>query len=249
MKKLRLKKSWLSTLVVCTALVLPDVALAAEISGSVIYDGERPVRKRVRLSGDPICVEIHTRDGKVKGPGRENLIVSKSLKIKNVFVYLKEVQGDFEPPAEPAILDQKDCIYVPHVQGMMAGQSLEVRNSDPTMHNVHSSAKRNRDFNRAQLQDARPMVVNVRRPEIGMAFKCDIHPWMSAYVHALAHPFFGTTNSKGKFRIKGVPPGEYTLVAWHEELGEQEQKIIVPEDGLTGVEFRFAPEEKPLWLR
>ena len=125
MKAFRLKKSWLSTLAVCTALVLPGLSFAGDISGSVIYDGERPGRKRVRLSGDPICMEIHTRDGKVKGPGRENLIVSKSLKIKNVFVYLKEVQGDFEPPAEPAILAQKDCIYVPHVQGILLATSGE----------------------------------------------------------------------------------------------------------------------------
>ena len=138
---------------------------------------------------------------------------------------------------------------MPHDQRMMAGQSREVRNSDPTMHNVHSSAKRNRDFNRAQLQDARPMVVKVRRPEIGMVFKCDVHPWMSAYVHVLDHPFFGTTDSKGGFTIKGVPPGEYSLVAWHEELGKQEQTITVATEGLTVVKFEFAPAEAAPWLK
>lgn len=249
MKEFRLKKSWLSTLVVCTALLLPGVSFAADISGSVIFDGERPRRKLIRLTGDPVCVQLHTRDGKLKRPPEEKLIVSKSLKIKNVFVYLREVAGDFKPPEEPAILDQKDCVYVPHVQGMIVGQALEVRNSDPTMHNVHSSAKRNRNFNRAQLQAAPPMVVKVRRPEIGLMFKCDVHPWMSAYVHVLDHPFFATTDSEGGFTIKGVSPGEYSLVAWHEELGEQEQTITVVSGERTEVEFTFAPEEQAPWLK
>lgn len=249
MRNTRIEKMWRRGLAICVALILPATVFAADISGSAIYDGERPRRKRVRLTGDQKCVELHTENGKVKAPGREDLIVSKSLEIQNVFVYLKEVEGDFDPPEAPAVLDQKGCVYVPHVQGMMAGQSLEVLNSDPTMHNVHSVAKRNRNFNVAQLQGAAPMVVKVRRPEIGMVFKCDVHPWMSAYVHVLDHPFFGTTDSEGRFTIKGVPPGEYSLVAWHEELGKQEQTITVTNEGLTDVKFKFAPAEEALWLK
>lgn len=223
-------------------------AYAADITGVVSFEGERPKRKVIDMAQAPDCVKVHTgEDGKVKPVGSEDLIVSASKKIKNVFVYLKEVPGTFEPAAAPAVLSQEGCVFSPHVQGVVVGGNLEIRNLDPTLHNVHAFAEKNPAFNMGQPKGAGAVVKTFRKPEMGLTIKCDVHPWMKAYVHVLSHPFFATTDPEGAFSIKGLPPGKYTLVAWHEVLGQQEKSITVSDAGAQQVDFSFAPKAKEVW--
>lgn len=122
---------------------------------------------------------------------------------------------------------------------MVKGQVLNISSSDPTMHNVHSFSKLNRDFNRGQSENAPPIEATMRRAEIAIKVSRDVHPWMTAFVHAVDNPFFAVTDKDGVFTIKNLPVGEYTLVAIHEQLGTQEQTITVGERGLTDTEFTF----------
>jgi len=243
MKPLHHKSTIVSLLFAGALLLSPPVAFAADVTGTVNYNGERPRPRKVRLIGDEVCKELHTRDGELRSPRREGLIVSKDLKIQNVFVYVKEVEGKFEPPQEAVVLNQKRCTYVPHVLGLVKGQELKIMNSDPTMHNVHTHSKLNRAFNRGQLENGPPIEVTMRRAEVDIKFSCDVHPWMTSFVHVVDHPFFAVTDENGAFAIKDLPPGEYTLVAIHERLGSREQAIMVGGEGITSTEFNFDAED------
>lgn len=216
------------------ALLLVPAARAGDVSGTALYDGDNPpTRKVIKFDADPKCAALHT-----KKRGTENVIISKTKKIKNVFVYVKEISGDFPASTEAVIIDQKGCEYKPHVFGMQRTQALTIRNSDGFMHNIHFLGGDNREFNKGQPV-AGDMEQKFRRVQIGGKFKCDVHPWMNAYVHILDHPFFAVSNSKGEFKIEGLPAGKYTLVAWHEELGTVEKEIEVGGDALEGVDFAF----------
>lgn len=249
MKKLLHNFTMTFLLVAGTSLLLSPVALAGDVTGSVNYDGDRPKAERVRLIGDQVCVQMHTKDGKVEAPFDDSLVVSESLKIKNVFVYIERIEGDFSAPEQSVVLDQRGCVYTPHVLGMVVGQTLDIRNSDPTLHNVRCEAEENKSFNLGQRQDAEPMYIEMQRPEIGVPFSCDVHPWMSAYVNVVDNPFFAVTDSEGKYQIKDVPPGRYTLIAWHERLEPVEQEITVGAGAATKANFTFEPEEEMPWMK
>lgn len=212
-----------------------------ELRGSAIFEGTRPAQKPVRLLGDPKCIEMHMVDGKLTPPLREDLIVDEKLGIQNVFIYIKEIEGEFKAPEKAAVLDQKMCAYTPHVLGVMTGQKLEVRNSDMTLHNVHGASKKNKGFNKSQFQGAPPIVIEYGEAEIGVKLTCDVHPWMKAFVHVMDHPFFAVTKADGSFTIEDLPPGDYTLVAWHEKLGAQEREITVGAGAAAKIEFKLKP--------
>lgn len=235
MKHLRLFKSAL--IAAGATFVFSATAHAGDITGKVTFTGDKkPGRKVVKMDADPKCAAMHG-DKKI---GTEDYLIGKDGQIANVFVYLKDVKGEFQAPAEPALIDQQGCMYTPHVQGIMVGQKLTIRNSDDTMHNIHFLGKANPEFNFGQPTKG-DRDRDFRKAEVGGKFKCDVHPWMNAYVHIMEHPFFAVTDREnGAFTIKGVPAGEYTIVAWHEGLGETEQKITVPADGAATADFSYA---------
>jgi plastocyanin len=222
--------------------VLPATALAGgTVKAHVTKKGERPKRKVINMAADPNCVKANTKkDGSPKKVGTENAIVSKKGNVKNAIVYVKDGLGDakFEPPAEKALIDQRGCMYKPHVLTVMTGQTVTVQNSDDTLHNIHSFAKKQRAFNFAQPQKGMTKDVEFKREEIVLV-KCDVHPWMSAYVGVFAHPFHGVTSKKGTATLSDLPAGEYTLVAWHEEMGEVEQKVTVKDGEELEVKFEY----------
>jgi plastocyanin len=178
------------------------------------------------MESDPKCVP---------GPGAtsELLVVGPGQGLKNVFVYVKDGLGarTYATPTAPVTLDQKGCRYVPHVFGVQAGQTVQIANSDTVLHNLHAMPKVNREFNFGQPTNV-PLVSRVfDRPEIGLPIRCDVHGWMNAYANVVAHPFFAVTAEDGSFEIKGLPPGTYTIEAWHERLGTQSQPVTI--DGKT----------------
>ena len=139
-------------------------------------------------------------------------------------------------------LDQNGCQYVPHVLGMQTNQKLKITNSDPTQHNIHPQPKNNPEFNQVQANGAGPLEKTFTRAEVLIPVKCNQHPWMKSYIAVLKHPFFAVSKADGTFEIKGVPPGTYTVVAWHEGGAEGTQKtmqVTVPANGAGKADFSF----------
>lgn len=217
------------------------------ITGKVSYDAESPGRTVIRMGADPNCKPHESvAVGKITGALSESLIVGQDRGIKNVFVYVKNGLGDriYATPTTPVVLDQNGCQYEPHVFGVQVGQPVEIKNSDPTVHNVHAIPKSNQEFNFGQQNDKAPTVTKTfDKPEIGLSFRCDVHGWMRAYANVVTHPFFAVTKADGSFEIKGLPAGTYTIEAWHEKLGTQTQTVTISDSAAAATAaFTFKPE-------
>jgi plastocyanin len=158
-----------------------------------------------------------------------------------VFVYVKDGLGDyyFETPTTAVTLDQKGCHYAPHVFGVRAGQPVEIVNSDPTLHNVNAMAKVNQSFNLGQAIQGMKNQKVFKTPEVMVHIKCDVHNWMNAYAGVLNHPYFAVTANGGSFELKGLPPGTYTIEAWHEKLGTQTQSVTLAANESKPITFAF----------
>jgi hypothetical protein len=202
------------------------------IAGTARFQGTAPKPRPLPTDADPLCKPE-------PGATSETLLVGGNNGLQNVFVYVKDGLGarTYPVPTEPVLLDQKGCRYIPHVLGMQVGQTLRVTNSDPALHNVNSAPKENKGFNFGQPAGVPAATRVFDRPEIGLPFRCDVHNWMNAYAGVVAHPFFAVTKADGSFEIKGLPPGSYTVEAWHEQLGTATQSITV--DGKTPAKAEF----------
>lgn len=193
------------------------------ISGKVSFDGTPPPTKKIDMSQDANCAAA---------PGEKTTddVVVAGGKLENVFVYLKGGPVDkfsFPTPSDAVTLDQQGCRYHPRVLGIQVNQTFRVTNSDKTTHNIHPSPKKNEEWNQMQAQGAPPIEKKFSRAETLIPVKCNQHPWMKANIGVLAHPYFAVSGPDGFYTIKNVPPGTYTLVFWHETLGEQTQSVTV----------------------
>jgi len=202
---------------------LGGVALAGDINGTVTFEGSAPKPQRLRMDADKVCKAAHKET--VTG---EEVMVNSNGTLRNVLVYVKEglKAKKFDPPSKKVLFDQKGCVYTPHVLGIQTGQELEVLNSDPTLHNVHSLSKDNPSFNVAQPKQGMKLSKKFDKPEV-FKVKCEVHTWMSAYMGVFSHPFFAVTGEDGSFNLKKLPPGDYTLEAWHEKYGTQTMNVKV----------------------
>lgn len=220
--------------------IASQAADSASISGKAGFDGTAPKSKKIKTDADPKCAEMHA-DAPLTS---EEVVVNADGTLKNVFVYIKSgLEGKtFEPPKTPVELDQTGCQYMPHVFGMMAKQPLKIKNADDTLHNIHAMPAKSKEFNVGQPNKGMETMRTFAEPEVMVKFKCDVHPWMSAYVGVLNHPFYSVTGENGTFAIKGLPAGEYEVVAWHEKYGEQTQKIKVGDGEAKTIEFKFKAE-------
>ena len=192
------------------------------IAGTITFDGTPPPRRPLPMDSDPKCVAD-------AGAVSELVVVGPGNGLRDVVVYVKEGLGNrsYRAPETPVILDQKGCRYVPHVFGVQVGQPFHISNSDPTLHNVNATPKDNRGFNFGQVPSTPAVPRTFDKPEIGVLFRCDVHPWMNAYGAFVPHPFFAVTKEDGSFEIKGLPAGTYTVELWHERLGTQTQSVTV----------------------
>jgi plastocyanin len=214
------------------------------ITGKVSYTGTAPDPKKIDTSADAACTS--------KSPNltTEEWVV-KDGKVANTFVYIKDGTIDgakkvseytWPAPSTAATLDQNGCHYKPHVMGVVAKQDITITNSDPTTHNIHFTPKNNPDWNQSQVNGAAAMTHKLSVAEVLVPVKCNQHPWMKAYVGVLKHPFFSVSAEDGSFTIKGVPPGKYTVVAWHEGAGagtEKTMEVTVPAKGAATADFTF----------
>jgi len=196
-----------------------DPSTVATINGTVKFDGTAPKSAKIDMSQDPGC----------KGTNTAEAVVVDNGDLANVFVYVKDGLGNraFDAPKDPVVLDQKGCQYHPHVLGVMAGQTVQIKNDDPTTHNIHPTPKDNREWNESQPPSSPALEKNFAREEIMLPVKCNQHPWMKMYVNVVKSPFFAVTDKSGKYEIKGLPPGDYTIAFVHEKFGEQDQKVTV----------------------
>lgn len=211
-----------------------DPATAATVTGKVAFAGSKPTARPIRMDAEPACKGLHTSP-----PAAEDVVVNSNGTLRYAFVYVKDGLGNrnFETPKEPAVLDQKGCIYRPHVIGVMTGQEVHILNSDPTTHNIHPLPKTNREWNESQPPKGEKLVKTFPREELLIPVKCNVHPWMRSYIGVLKHPYHAVTGEDGTFTIKNLPPGEYTLAVWHEKLGTQEQKVSVTAKDSKTVDF------------
>jgi plastocyanin len=212
-----------------------DPATAGSVMGTITLEGTAPAAETIRMNSDPACAELAT------DTETEYYVVGDSGGLGNVFVYVKEgLEGrNFPVPDEPAMIDQQGCRYTPHVFGMRVGQTLNIRNSDDTLHNIHATPAANAEFNMGQPIQGMEFDRTFEEAEVMVPFKCDVHSWMNAYVGVLDHPYFAVTGNDGSFDISELPPGDYVVEAWHEELGTQTQNVTVGEGGTAEVSFTF----------
>ena len=214
-----------------------DAATAGTIAGQVKFEGTVPPADVIRMSGDRKCVPDAGPN-----PQSDALLVSADKGVKNAFVYVKDGLDPaytFDTPTAPATLDQKGCLYTPRVLGVRVGQAIEIVNSDPTMHNVHALPMANREFNHGQPKQNTSLSEVFTTPEVMVRFKCDVHSWMAAWVGVVAHPYFAVTDEKGEFKLPGLPPGSYTLEAWHERLGKQTAQVSIAPNQTQPVAITF----------
>jgi hypothetical protein len=207
-----------------------------QVTGTVTLEGEAPEMEAIDMSAVAECASQHP------DPVLEQTVVAgENGELANVIVSISteahpDVTGD--PPADANMIDQQGCTYHPHVSSMTTGQKLVIKNSDPFLHNVHSFAEANPAFNFGQPNvDDGKEVEPPKVPEY-IHIKCDVHPWMSAYIGVFPHPYHAVSGEDGTFSIAGVPDGEYTFVAWHEKYGTQEQTATVT-DGKAELNFTF----------
>jgi plastocyanin len=216
-----------------------DPTTAGTIKGRIVFTGKAPARKRVDMDEDPLCAKLH------KTAVYDNTVeVGRRNALANAFVYIKKgLEGKkFEPPAEPVVIDQHGCWFEPRVIGMQTGQALKAVNSDPVTHNIHPKAKVNREWNQNQPEGAEPAIRKFSLPEVMIRVKCNIHAWMKAWVGVVDSPYFAVTGADGSFEMKNVPPGIYTIEAWQESLGTQEQEVTLAASGKAAAEFTFKGE-------
>ena len=212
----------------------------SSITGTVTYTGKVPTLKPLDMAADPGCAAKHS------GPVPSDvLVLGPGSTMANVMVRVKSpVAGTFPPPAQPAVIDQKGCHYEPHVLGLRVGQTLQLRNSDGLLHNVHALPKVNTPFNMAMPANRLTADTKFGKEEGMFLVKCDIHGWMTAYVGVFTNPFFAVTGVDGKFKIAGLPPGTYEVEAWHEKLGVRTASVTVAANQAAKTDFSFAPPAK-----
>ena len=214
-----------------------DPATAGNVMGTVVLNGTAPANERIRMNADPVCLK------EAPGPqAQETFVIGSDGKaLANVFVYVKDGLGNYvyNPPTAPVTLDQDGCRYHPHVFGIRVNQPLEIVNNDPTLHNIHALPENNREFNTGQPIEGMKMTHTFTAVEVMVPFKCDVHGWMNAYVGVLDHPYFAITDAAGKYTLEGLPPGTYTIEAWHERLGASTQSVTLGPKETKDVPFTF----------
>lgn len=218
-----------------------SAAGSGTVSGTIRYTGTEDPDGPINMAADPNCQALHPQPVET-----ERVVKGAGDGLANVFVYLKSgVSGSYPPPSEPVTLDQKGCTYHPHVAGIQTGQKFVVKNSDQTLHNIHAVPAVNTEFNQAQPFVDMTLEKTFDKVEVMLPFKCDVHPWMSASLGVLNHPFFAVTGGDGSYSIAKVPAGTYTVEAWHEVLGTKSGQVTVAADGTADFSLDFGGAAAP----
>lgn len=202
-----------------------DPATTGDLKGVISLNGPAPENAPIKMNADPMCLR------QAKGPQFQETykVAADGKSLGNVFVYVKDGLGNYvyDQPNGAVTFNQEGCHYIPHVFGIRVGQTLEIVNSDPTLHNIHGMPKENQEFNQGQPIQGMKTTHVFTKKEVLVPFKCDVHGWMNAFVGVMDHPFFAVSDADGKFEIKGLPAGTYTIEAVHERLGAVTQTVTI----------------------
>lgn len=212
-------------------------AHAANITGKITYDGKRPKLRPIKMEADPICL-THQDNTVYPAP----ITLGENFEMGYVVVHISKglPNKEYTPPTEPLVLDQKGCMYDPPVFGVMAGQPVKILNPDGTLHNVHSLAKKNPQFNIAMPKFRKEVTKQFDVPELMFPIKCDVHPWMVTHGNVFSHPFFDVTNEEGTYQIDNLPPGEYVIEAIQQRLEPKQVTVTLKEGETKTVDFKFS---------
>jgi Carboxypeptidase regulatory-like domain len=217
-----------------TAVV--DTATTGSMTGTVKLDGRPTEFRAIDMSAEPACVQVNPTP-----VVPAIIVVGAEGALANVVVYVKSGLGryHYDVPTAPTILTQKGCMYVPRVLATMANQPFEVWNEDQTVHNVHPIPRENRGWNKSEPIGGEPIDSTFPLPEIAIPIACNIHPWMRAFLFVFDHPYFDITAKSGKFELKNLPPGTYTIEAWQEKYGTQDQTVTLAPKETKTLAFTF----------
>lgn len=213
-----------------------DPAQAATIAGVIRFEGSAPANEAIDMSAEPACAGKHSTP-----PTKSTVVANGNGTLRNVFVYVKQGLPQQQWPEKPGqvILDQQGCEYHPHVVGLQTGQDLTIRNSDGLLHNVNAKPSTNRGFNVGQ-----PTNMDTRRSfpaaEVMIPVTCEVHGWMEAYIGVVDHPFFAVSGEDGSYRLEGLPPGTYTIEAWHEKYGTKQMQVTVAAQETKQTDFSYS---------
>jgi len=215
------------------SFVTVDPNTTGQITGIISFSGPIPKLSTIDMTADPMCPQ--------KAQPAET-IATKNGKLANVFIYVKDglPQGAFPSPTTPLVLSQKDCRYSPRMMGVMVKQPFKILNDDQANPNIHNMPSHNPQWNEEQKPTDQPITKKFPNPEMMLALQCNQHPWMRAYVNVMPHPYFAVSDDDGKFEIKDLPPGEYTLAAVHEKFGEKTIKVKIANKDNVKAQFNFS---------
>ena len=211
-------------------------AQAGIIKGTIVYKGPIPKLRPINMEADPIC---HAKHDTPVFP--ETIVLGEGRTMANVFVHVKNApKKSYETPTDPVVISQKGCVFIPHVLGIMVDQPMKIMNDDGTLHNVHALCKTNKEFNVAMHGFRKEFTKTFKEEEFMFLMKCDVHPWMSAWISVMGHPFFDTTGKEGTYEIKGLPPGVWQIEVWHERLKTQTRTVkIAGKDDVQVADFTY----------
>jgi plastocyanin len=232
---------------VCKAIkiILPSAAIlmtltitsagpeSGSISGKVTFEGTPAKQHTIDMSQEPSCAKQHTTPATT-----ESVVTGPNNTLENVVVYISAGAQDESAPSQPVVLTQKGCRYAPHVTVLQVNQELEIVNDDQTFHNIHPLPKNNREWNKSQPPGSPPVEDKYARPEF-IPVKCNIHPWMNGTLAVLKNSHYAVTSGQGEFKLSNLPPGTYTINAWHESYGEQTQEVTITGSETKAVNFVF----------
>ena len=211
---------------------------ASTVTGTVTFDGKAPALKPIAMDADPACAKKHTAPVE-----NEALVLGSGNTMGSIMVYVTKglpAGKTYPAPTTPVVIDQNGCQYKPHVMGIMVGQPYKILNSDGILHNIHTLSTINPTFNKGMTASIKEVTTTFNKPEAIFHIKCDVHPWMSAFLGVFTNPFYSVTGTDGKFTISGLDPGTYEITAWHERLGTQTASVTVGANDTKTQNFKFA---------
>jgi plastocyanin len=232
---MRMKQAYLAGLTMLVASVIATYAApgGGTISGKVTYEGTPAKPKPIDMSKEPSCAKQHATPVMT-----ETVVTGPNNSLENVVVYVSAGAPDENAPSQPVRFDQKGCQYIPHVLAFQVNQTLEIANDDQTSHNIHPLPKINREWNKSQPPGTPPMTDKYDKPEF-IPVKCNIHPWMHGNFAVLKNSHYAVTQGEGSFTLANLPPGKYTITAWHESYGDQTQDVTISGSEAKTVNFVF----------